>query len=71
MIRGKFWYIKERVNPQLGTYYIALGNISVKEAKQKEKSLYGDNYIHKFNNEKEYNDKLDELNKEGNIIHYY
>jgi hypothetical protein len=31
-MKGKFWYIKERHNPQLDSpYYVALGNISKKE----------------------------------------
>ena len=67
----KYWYIKERHNPQIGVYYIALGNISQQEAKKQEGSIYGDNYIHRFNSEKEYNDRLDELNKEGHKIRYY
>ena len=33
----KYWWIKERYNPQLGTYYIKYGNtLTVKQAKAME-----------------------------------
>ena len=37
----KFFYVKERFNPQLGTYFVYEGKLSIKEAKKYEKPLYG------------------------------
>lgn len=59
---AKYWYIKERVNPQLKTYYLALGNITQKEARKHENAIYGWNNILKFSTEKEYLEKVKELN---------
>lgn len=52
-MRKPYW-IKERHNPQTGVYYIKCGRLSVTEAKRKEKSLYGDNIMLRFDSEKEY-----------------
>jgi hypothetical protein len=65
------YYIKERHNPQLGVYYVAYGQIPAKQAKEYESSLYGTNYMLKFNTEKEYRSKLQELSENGNRIQYY
>lgn len=62
VMKYKYWYIKERHNPQLGIYYIKLGNISAREASQYGDSLYGNNYILKFESESEYNKKCIEYN---------
>ena len=59
---GKYWWIKERHNPQFKEpYYVACGQITVKEAKAHENPLYGYNYMHKFSTEKEYETRLTEL----------
>lgn len=58
-MKSKFWYIKERHNPQFDKpYYRALGNISKLEASRHENTLYGYNILLKYDNEKDYNDAL-------------
>jgi hypothetical protein len=65
---GKYWWLKERCNPQLGKYWVKCGRITVKEARKKEDSSYGDNYMHKFNSEEEYAATVDELNSNGERV---
>ncbi len=60
----KFW-IKERDNPQLGTYWVACGQLSTAAAKRKESSLYGFNIMHRFDTEKAYKARLSKLRKSG------
>jgi hypothetical protein len=61
MKKLKYW-IKERRNPR-GTYFVACGQLTKEEAKEKETGcLYGSNKMHSFNSEKEYQNKLSELN---------
>ncbi len=57
----KKFYIKERHNPQLGVYYTAMGQMTKKEAKAAEKSIYGTNYMLPFDTEEDYKKKLVEL----------
>ena len=66
---GKYFWLKERHNPQLGIYYVACGRITTKEAKTHEISIYGDNYMHKFETEKEYEAEIDRLKKTGKSVH--
>ena len=63
--KGKYYWINERHNPQIGIYYIAYGRISTAEAKKKEQSIYGQNYLHKFNTKKEYLFKIKEIEQTG------
>lgn len=44
----KYYWIKERHNPQLGIYFIGYGQISSKKAKPMENSLYGMNCMIQF-----------------------
>ena len=63
------YYIKQRYNPQLGTYYIKYGQITKEEAKNAEdRCVYGSNKMLKFNTEKEYLSKIDELKKSGESV---
>ena len=66
----KYFWIKERDNLQLGTYFVAYGQISVKEAREKERSLYGFNYMHKFATNKEYEARIAELRAQGCEVIY-
>lgn len=67
---GKYYWIKERHNPQQGPYYVACGNTySVKNAKKIETPLYGDNIMHKFNSEQEYNNEIERLKKAGERVY--
>jgi len=43
----KFW-LKQRHNPQLGTYWVKCGQLSVREAKSQERTLYGQNAMHPY-----------------------
>ena len=67
----KKWYIKERHNPQLGIYYCLLNQLTKKEAKEYEKSIYGDNYILSFDTKEEYENKIKELEKNKEKIYKY
>jgi hypothetical protein len=63
----RFW-IKERHNPQLGTYYVAEGQLSMTAARRKESSLYGTNIMHEYATEADYNAKIAELKKLGRTV---
>lgn len=65
----KKYYIKERNNPQIGVYYIACGQLTAKEAKTKESSLYGFNFMHSFNTDKEYLAEINRLQNDGYSVH--
>ena len=62
------YWIKERHNFQIGIYYVACGQLLVKEAKRKEKSLYGSNIMHRFNTEQSYRTELLRLSIDGQKI---
>ncbi len=63
----KFW-IKERENPQLGTYFVLCGKLSKKDAKAREGSIYGFNTMHSFDTEDAYKSRIAELKKAGERI---
>ena len=59
---GKFYWLKERHNPQFKKpYWKACGQITAKAAKAKEASIYGDTYMHEFVTKEEYEKKISEL----------
>jgi len=60
-MKAKYWWIKERDNPQLGVYYRGCGNMTVNEARQYESPLYGHNIMHRFDNEAAYKARCIEL----------
>jgi hypothetical protein len=65
----KYWWIKERQNPQLGTYYVACGKMPIKQARAAERgTLYGYNIMHKFRSFDLYQAKLDELRRDGEKV---
>ncbi len=69
MKRVKPYWIKERHNPQLGTYYVACGQLSRTAAsKMMGKSLYGYNTMQAFTTESEYKKALDSLKAEGHMV---
>lgn len=53
--------IKQRYNPQLGTRYSAMGQLSEKDIKEWEAPLYGSNNILRFETFEEYEAKCQEL----------
>lgn len=63
-----YWWIEERENPQTGTYYVACGKLTNAQAKDKEKSLYGYNTMHKFLTEEAYNLEIDKLRNAGERV---
>jgi hypothetical protein len=65
---AKRYWIKERHNPQLGVYYVAMGQMSAAAAKRCEDTLYGDNYMHPFDSGQEYQTELARLIGEGNRV---
>jgi hypothetical protein len=64
-MKPKYWWIKERQNPQLGTYYVAMGPLSIQKAMRSERSLYGHNYMHKFESEAAYLNRVEWLKHNG------
>lgn len=58
---AKYYWIKERHNPQTGCYYTACGQLKISEAKRRENSVYGFNIMHRFASKVEYESKLAEL----------
>jgi hypothetical protein len=48
MSKPLYFWIKERHNPQLGTYYVSLGQLTKAAAKKYEKESYGRNIMLPF-----------------------
>jgi hypothetical protein len=67
-MRSKPYWIKERDNPQLGVYYVACGQLGVREAARMTQSLYGSNKMLRFDTEVEYLSKLNELRGAGKTV---
>jgi len=66
---AKKFYLKERHNPQFkNPYYVACGQLTKKDAKAKEKSLYGDNFMIAYETEKEYNEAIEKLKANGQRV---
>ncbi len=64
----KFYWLKERITPQ-AHYFVACGQITVKEARDMENPLYGDNIMTRYKTEQEYIDKITELQEAGFSVH--
>jgi hypothetical protein len=61
MAKKSYW-IKQRMNPQLGKiYYVACGQLTVKEAKARTETLYGSNVMIRYKTEVEYKAALDAM----------
>ena len=66
----KLYYIKERHNPQFDKpYYSACGQLSKREARKKENSLYGNNVMLEYASPEEYNKALEQLKSAGYTVH--
>lgn len=64
-VTKKYW-IKERHNPQLDkAYYTLYGQLSKREAVQKENTLYGMNIMKSYATEKEYKEAIEKLKADG------
>jgi hypothetical protein len=62
------WWIKERDNPQTGTYFCACGQMSKREAKKREDPLYGSNIMRPYATEAEYRAALESLRAAGERV---
>lgn len=62
------YYIKQRINPQTGTYYVPCGKLSKKAAKDYERPIYGTNIMHAFKTLEEYKAKIAELEANGEVL---
>jgi len=65
--RMSYW-IKMRMNPQIGTYYVPCGQLPAKDARAKENSLYGANHMLKFTTKKAYEAELARLRAAGEKV---
>lgn len=57
----KYWWIKERDDPQLGAYYTACGYLTVEEANRNLNPAYGSNTMLKYRTKKEYEAAIKKL----------
>lgn len=65
----RYW-ILERHNPQFKEpYYVLLGKCSAADAKKRENTLYGTNYVTSYQTEALYNERIQELKDIGAKIH--
>lgn len=55
------WWIKERNNPQTGTYYVREGRLSKRAAARMENTIYGSNRMLSFDTEAECAAEFDRL----------
>ena len=67
-MRKLSYWIKERDNPQLGIYYVACGQMTVKFAKACERPLYGFNYMRKYPTRESYEQALAALRTAGEKV---
>lgn len=64
----KSYYVKQRNNPQLGVYYVKMGQMTKKDARAHGKSIYGSNTMLEFKTLAEYETFVESLEKEGQRI---
>lgn len=57
----KKWYIVERRNPQLGTYYYSIGQRTKKDAMKYENAIYGRNAVLSYETQEQHDKALAEL----------
>ena len=65
----KSFWIKERHNPQLGTYYVGCGQLSKQVAKKMGNPIYGHNVMLEFKTESDYVAKILDLRTQGARVH--
>lgn len=64
----KLYYIKKRYNPQLGTYYVPMGQLSKAEAKRNARAIYGQNHMLSFVTLIEYDAAIAKLKEDGEKV---
>ncbi len=62
------YWIKERYNPQLGVYYVAMGPMSQRAARECKSGVYGSNLMHSFETAEAYSARLEELREKGERV---
>lgn len=68
MPKPKSYWIKERHNPQFGTYYIVCGQMSKTAAMSMQRTLYGDNVMHDFDTKEAYEERIEILKRRGERV---
>lgn len=68
MRKPKFFWIKERHNPQLGIYRVAMGRMSVADARSHEQAIYGSNTMLRYGSIEEYEAACDKLAASRNSL---
>ena len=69
-MKAKLFYIGERRNPQFKKpYYTPLGQLTKRQAKDKEDCLYGSNFMLPFETEVEYNNAIEKFKTDGFNVH--
>ena len=67
-MKKRYW-IKERHNPQLGRYYVPMGQLTNMESMKHEKTTpYGTNIMLPYDSERAYLDAIAVLKKTGESI---
>lgn len=67
---AKEFYIKERHNPQFDKpYYVPCGQLTKKEAREAEDSLYGYNIMIPFPSKDEYEKAIEKYKSDGFNVH--
>lgn len=70
MKRIKSYWIKKRFNPQFDKpYYSKCGQLSKREAKKKESSLYGFNVMIEYPTVEEYNKAIEQFKADGHSVY--
>ena len=64
----KSYWIKERSNPQLGVYYVPMGQLSNVEAMRYQNAIYGSNLMLQYDSELEYKQAIEELKGRGEKV---
>lgn len=68
-MRKQLYWIKERRNPQSGTYYVLMGILSGREAKRNCMTIYGTNIMHAFSSLSDYEAEIARLKQVGATVH--
>ena len=64
----QYYWIGERQNPQLKTYYVAYGPLSQAKAKKYGRPIYGCNIMHRFETNEAYQARLTALRAQGERV---
>lgn len=65
----KSYWIKERHNPQLGVYYVPMGQMTDRDARRSEDAIYGHNFMHEFSTKNDYYAEIQRLKDSHESVH--